>query len=291
MLGTIDSQRLEDIADAIREKLGNTKEYKPSQMPDAIRSIEGGYAPVKIVSWAEGTNTEIAAMIDADRRGVIDLHDYWTVGDERTILLTPMPATITGESHITQQATLVLMDSVCKGFKYTVAAESGSLNPKFIVGLKGVLNNGTTYEGGYMNSLATNSGGWNACKRREWCNNMLFEALPLYIQNSLREFTWKMASPSALVTTNDLIALPPEKAIMGSGVVYSRPEEANLYDQWEYYVNDSNKIKYVGNSVAGYFTATIDKNSGSNWSYISGSGTPRTIEANAVAAITAFGCI
>ena len=291
MLGTIDSKRLEDIADAIREKLGNTEEWKPSQMPDAIRSIEGGYSPVKIVSWAEGTNTEIAAMIDADRRGVINLHDYWTVGDERIISLTPMPATITGESHVSQQATLVLMDSTCKGFKYTEAAESGSLDPKFIVGFKGVLNNGSTYEGGYINASSSNSGGWAASKRREWCNDMLFQALPLYLQNSLKEFTWKTFSGSSLMTTSDFVALTPEKAIMGAGAVYSTSEEAALYDQWEFYVNDSNKIKYVGSSAAGYFTATIDKNNGSNWSYIGGNGTPRSIQANAVAAISAFGCI
>ena len=294
MLGTIDSQRLVDIADAIREKLGNTKEYKPTQMPAAIRSIEGGYGPTKIVSWAEGTNTDIAAMIDADRRGLIDLHDYWTVGDEREISLTSMPATITGESHIGQNVTLVLMDASCMGFSYTEATEAGVTKPKFIVGIKNVLNDGNTYESGYINPNSTNSGGWSSSVRRSWCNEMLFQALPLYIQNSLKQFTWKTGnggSSALLNSTDDLVALPPEKAVLGSEGTSAYSGESALYDQWEYYRNASNRIKYVGSTAAGYWTSSAASGSNVNWVYIGGTGVGRTLTANAAAAITAFGCI
>lgn len=37
-----DSKNYEDIADAIREKLGTTETYKPGEMPAAIESISGG---------------------------------------------------------------------------------------------------------------------------------------------------------------------------------------------------------------------------------------------------------
>lgn len=42
MVGYIDKQTLQDIADAIRTKNGSEETYKPSEMADAIRGIEGG---------------------------------------------------------------------------------------------------------------------------------------------------------------------------------------------------------------------------------------------------------
>ena len=38
----VDNEMIADIADAIRVKIGNSKVYKLAEMPDAIRSIEGG---------------------------------------------------------------------------------------------------------------------------------------------------------------------------------------------------------------------------------------------------------
>ena len=42
MDGLVSRQALQDIADAIREKNGSEETYKPSEMADAIRGIEGG---------------------------------------------------------------------------------------------------------------------------------------------------------------------------------------------------------------------------------------------------------
>lgn len=42
MDGYIERQTLQDIADAIREKNGSSDTYKPSEMAEAIRGIEGG---------------------------------------------------------------------------------------------------------------------------------------------------------------------------------------------------------------------------------------------------------
>ena len=76
---------LEDIADAIRSKLGVQTEYLPSEMAEAILSIPSG--SVNIVPFATGTDEEIAAMIDAAHNGYIDLQQdgEWAVGDTRTI--------------------------------------------------------------------------------------------------------------------------------------------------------------------------------------------------------------
>lgn len=42
---------------------------------------------LKIVTFADGTDEELQAMLDAHYNGNIDIADYWSVGDERTIHL------------------------------------------------------------------------------------------------------------------------------------------------------------------------------------------------------------
>ena len=48
---------------------------------------------VTIVSWASGTDAQVAAMIDAARAGQIKLSDHWKVGDVRNISLSAGSAT------------------------------------------------------------------------------------------------------------------------------------------------------------------------------------------------------
>lgn len=92
----IKESTLTDIANAIRTKTGGTDLLLPSQMADAILSIGN----VQTVSWADGTDEQIAAMIQAADEGEINLADYWNVGDERTVQLSAMEATGVGESHV-----------------------------------------------------------------------------------------------------------------------------------------------------------------------------------------------
>lgn len=83
--------------------------------------------PLEIATWADGSDKQIAEMVAAADAGKINLADYWTVGQERTVNLSAMPAVLVGEAHAAQSATLVLMDAACTGF--TLAKEtSGGKN-------------------------------------------------------------------------------------------------------------------------------------------------------------------
>ena len=199
-----------------------------------------------IVTWANGTDAEIMAMIDADRAGKIDLHDYWAVGDERVISLSAMSATYVGESHAAQNVTMVLVDATCTGFTYTTATKSGRTKPRFIVQQKDCLN-----ELGYMNASYTSTNGWSGSQRRTWCNATYKNAFPATIQNAFKQFTWKTGRggtySSGVLTTDDYFGLAPEKAVFGSRS-YSFNDEAALYSQWTYYITYANIIKKVNGS-------------------------------------------
>lgn len=209
--------------------------------------VNGEWAAVKsstkIVTWADGTDEEIAAMVAAADAGKINLADYWSVGDERTIQLSAMAATGVGESHTAQEATLVLMN--VGGKTLAEATESGRTECSFVVGLNNCLA-----ETGYMNSSSTNSGSWSSSARRAWCNSVFREAIPSTIRGIFKQhknLTIATYNGSTNQETVDYFALPAEKEIFGSRT-YSNATEANALSQFTYYATASNRAKKLGNS-------------------------------------------
>lgn len=202
--------------------------------------------PVKIVTWADGTDAEIVAMVNAADDGMINLADYWSVGDERQVTLSAMEATGVGESHAEQTVTFVLMNA---GGKTLVnATPSGRSECSFIVGMK----NGLT-EKGYMNSSNTNHGGWDECARRTWCNNVFRNSIPSTLQvifkQHLNVTSW---SGSSTRDSADYFALPAEKEVFGS-VSYANATAESSLIQFQYYITSANRIKKAGDSGSSDF--------------------------------------
>ena len=197
---------------------------------------------VKIVTWAGGTDEEVANMVAAADAGVINLADYWTVGDERQVTLSAMSATGVGESHVEQTVTFVLMNA--GGKTLANATASGRTTCSFIVGMK----NGLA-EKGYMNSSNTNSGGWESSKRRTWCNNVFRNAIPSTLRDIFKQHLNITANGSGYTTatSTDYFALPAEKEVFGSETFAVPTTEASL-TQFEYYKTSANRIKTQGDA-------------------------------------------
>lgn len=244
---------------------------------------------VKIVTWATGTDAEIADMVAAADAGQINLKDYWAVGQGRTVQLSAMEATGVGESHAAQSATLVLMDSTCTGFTLATATSGGKTTPDFIVGLKNSL-----VEKGHMNSSDTNADGWSGCARRTWCNNVFRPSIPSSLRGIFKQFKWKQGkgggATSGLLETTDYFGLAPEKAIFGSSTA-SQTDEAALYAQWDWYKTSTNRIKKLG-----------DNGSVNNWwecspyysnyfALVNDGGNAASYLASGACGLSPFGCI
>lgn len=200
---------------------------------------------VKIVTWATGTDAEIADMVAAADAGQISLKDYWAAGQERTVNLSAMAATGVGESHVAQSATLVLMDKTCTGFTLANATSGGKTKPDFIVGLKNCL-----LETGYINLNSGTENGWSGCARRTWCNDVFRPSIPVSLRGIFKQFKWKQGKgrvSSGLLETIDYFGLAPEKAIFGS-VTYAQTDESALYAQWDWYKTLTNRIKKLGDN-------------------------------------------
>ena len=244
---------------------------------------------VDIVPWAYGTDDQIVAMVNAADNGLINLSDFWSVGDERKVTLSAMPATGVSESHAKQTVTFVLMNVGGK----TLARDtpSGRHKCSFIVGLKNGLE-----ELGYMNSSNTNSGGWDTCARRTWCNSVFRNAIPSTLRGIFKQHLNKTANGTgtSVVTSTDYFALPAEKEVFGTHGLADSTAEANLR-QFKYYKTDRNIIKKAGDSnvydLISWWErspASISNSSFCSVTFGTGAGNDSASEANLLAP---FGCI
>ena len=244
----IKESTLTAIGNAIRSKTGGTDLMLPSEMVGAILDLEV-IELLATVPWSSGTDEQIVAMVAAADRGEINLADYWAVGDTRTVHLSAMEATSVGESHEEQDVELVLMHA--GEYKLNKAVASGRDTCSFVVGMKDALA-----EGGYMNSTNTNTGSWNGCARRTWCNNVFKNAIPSSLSPIFKQFktiTAETYNGTALQTSVDWFALPAEREIFGAGYGYAGNGYANNTEaastdifQFTWYRTTANQIKKLG---------------------------------------------
>lgn len=198
---------------------------------------------LKIVTFADGTDEEIAKMIQAHYNDKINIADYWAVGDTRTVSLSAMSATGVGESHRAQTVQFVIGD-----FEHDDLATPINGHTKAAITLlqkdclmdaanaSNPVDGEHNAENGYMNSTNTNVGGWKNCARRAWCNNVFFAALPSAWQSMVKTVNKKVSvgnNSSTIETVQDKIFLAAEIEIFGSAT-HSASGEGT---QYQYYKN------------------------------------------------------
>ena len=237
---------------------------------------------LKIVSWADGTDEQIAAMVAAADAGKIDLSDYWKAGDTRTVHLSAMSGSVqnANEVHAAQDVQMVLTDPG----HYTLA---NGKKCSFVVLQKDCLK-----EYGVMNSNGTNNGGWDACPRRTWCNNVYRNALPSALMPIFKQFTTYAGNgtSSSPVASSDYFALFSEKEVFGN-TTYANSSAERKNSQLTWFKTASNRIKrvsggayywwerspYNGNS---YYFCRVTYRGSANWN-----------SADSIRGLAPFGCI
>lgn len=239
---------------------------------DAGNRLIGEPGVLKIVTFADGTDAEIEKMIEAHYAGKINISDYWAVGDKRTIHHNAMDATGVSESHRAND-----YDYVIIGIEHDdlVATINGKTKAAITIQTERMLyldtvseyntSYDTSHECGYMNSADTNSGGWEGCARRKWCNSVYKGCLPPYIQNMMKQVK-KLTSVggwiSTIETSNDYAFLPSEIEISDS-VGYSFTGEG---EQYQYFKNATanryKKPRFSSNYVSGYYWTRSPYSSG-----------------------------
>ena len=235
-------------------------------------------------------------MVQLADQGIINLSDYWAVGDIRTVQLSAMSATGVGESHAAQQVDLVLMHA--GGYDLNAAVASGRTTCSFIVGQKDSLATK-----GYMNSSDTNSGSWNGSARRTWCNSVYKNALPstlLPIFKQFKTITAQTYNGSTNQESVDYFALPAAKEVFGGSATssggatsYSNLNEFNALFQFDYYKTTSNRVKKLGKTgrAGVWWERSPSYGYSTDFCIVFSGGKAGSINASSGYGLAPFGCI
>lgn len=198
----------------------------------ATVEVACGELKTKIVNWSDGSDEEVAAMIDAAHAGEIDLQTDmgWKVGDTRTIHIDAF----TGGGDVSHEEQDI--DIVISSFE-----NYEGCGCKMQFDFKQALARGHK-----MNSSATNAGGYKASEMYTATLPALVEAVPEWLKERLVEFSVKASvgnqSSTIETITGNKLALRSEIEIFG----FTSTSEDGEGTQIEYYKTAKNRKKTWG---------------------------------------------
>lgn len=221
--------------------------------------VKSGGLPVDIVSFAEGTEEQLGNMLFASDHGLIDINDYWSVGDERQIHLSSCTSRYQWPAMDEQDVTLVIWN---RGYNNQEGIH-------FVVGQKRKLKKNVPYvqEGTAEDSLTS----WMGTDIAYRLGDVYRYMLPQKFQDLLKPFSVISASSnsssSAGIRTdnNRYVTLPASQEIYGSGY---RPifAESNALSQFDYFKTASNRQDFNAARM-GTRTISYEKYSGQSYNH------------------------
>ena len=209
-----------------------------------------------IVTWADGTDAQIAAMIEAHYAGDIDIADYWSVGQTRTVNIASFSSGTC--THVTQNIQLVII-----GIKHDDLSTSinGKTKAAITVQTKQRLANAGNAEGEYYwgssYTPVADSDNWSGNPlRTTYLNTNFYNAISTTTFRSLiKTVTKKNLSThtsTTTVNTSDKIFLPSYPEVFGTTTYgnYISGGAVSNYEgsQYNYFATSSNRIKYHNNN-------------------------------------------
>lgn len=204
----------------------------------------------KIVTFNGGTDAEIVAMVEAADNGLINLADYWSVGDERNITTSYISSQYNMEYEPSQTLKFVLMDTNKKTL--VTPTPSGRTTCSFILGVKDCMSNKGKIQPVASSQTGENIGGWDACDRRKWCNDSFYYAIPSTIRPIFKQFynaTSIGNSSSTIKNSADYFALASEIEIV-CNQVYSKSGEGSPIARYQ---TVANRWKYISGTEVNHW--------------------------------------
>ena len=234
---------------------------------------------LEIVSWAAGTDEQIAAMLDAAKAGTINLQTNggWAVGDVRTIQISAF----TGGGNVAHVAQSI--DIAISSF-----ADYNACGCVMQFDFKDELATHVR-----MNPSNTNYGGYGATEMKTTTLPALVNALPAWLKDRLLEFSVlaSMGSQSSTIktVTGNKLALRSEVEIFGT-TTYTAAGEGY---QTPYYTTSANRIKKRGHSGSGgyWWGRSPYPSSSGYFCYVDSSGGSYRDDASNARGVAPFGCI
>lgn len=251
--------------------------YKLRTIPRLYSTVEG----VQMVSFADGTDEQIAAILDAAAAGTIDLQTDagWRVGDKRKISLEAF----TGGNNVTCPAQDVYI---------AISSFEEYMGCGNVIQFDFACCTSAMFR---MNSSNTTTGGYAESEMKNTTLPALVEALPAWLKSRLKTFSVlagnggaSAASQTVETVTGNKLALRSEVELFGRNP--SSP--AGEGEQVEYYkTTDAGRVKTTG--VAGSAVGWWERSAYSSGIFCSVATGGNAYYYNAITAtgLAPFGCI
>ena len=249
---------------------------------------------LEIVTWANGTDEQIKAMLEAHYNGDIDVSEYWAVGDSRTVSLSSFSSGNT--THVAQDIQMTIID-----FKHDDLVESinGVSKAAITVNTKSLLGNAgaaeSEYYWGSSHYPVQDNENYSGSPLRTKLNTDFINAMPSTFASMIKSvvkknFTTHTKSSKATVNTTDKAFLLSYPEVFGTATYsyYKEGDAVGDYEgtQYKYFETASNRVKYWNNngvdsttayhywlrSPSSYYNSTY----GYYWCYVNSSGSARS---------------
>lgn len=226
--------------------------------------------------FSTATVEEIEFCLKLHYLGIVNLHNYWNIGDSRTLSIGAVSA-MGGISSIDRNSQNVIITIQHKGGKELVTPYMGKTTCAFIIGMKDTLygggGNGKNGAGAYMNGTNTNNGGWNSCGMRSYLNNSVYNVIDSNFKTLLKKhknITSIGNRSDTIIASEDYLALPNLTEVVGNSYYGGNAtQEKNSSFQFDYYKN----ISTVKNCVyEGYWTRSPYINNDTSFMKITSNG-------------------
>lgn len=257
----------------------------------------------KIVTFADGTDEEIVAMLKAHYRGVINISEYWHVGDTRVMHLNAMAkGTGADETHVAQNMTMVIIGIEHDNLKTPI---NGKNKAAITLQCKECLGNNGTSEEGYIfgtSASTSNNDNYSNNPRRNWLNETFINALPNTIQplvqtiikKNLANHTNNTAGPDTedkafLTSYSEMFGSTSHRDYKGSPAIEG--------EQYPYYDTNAKRIKYANsNGIASYkatdyWLRSPSSSDGSTWMLVENNGEASSVFNNGNSGIVPAFCL
>lgn len=260
------TNKLTAIGDAIRYKTGGTSTLTLSEMPNAIKSIEGGGSSggeTNTSLWTNGSWEEIQNVLNRYyAEEISDLSPYFNVGDKRQITISAIEA----GTDLTDAHEETVMDAVIIGIEHDdleTPVSNNRTKSAITIQLFHLMNvNGIydTFAGNTSASTCANHAVYTSTQRCKWLNQNFYNALPIEMQPMIKPVVKKQArginNNKYLSSSYKTLFTSTEKVFLLSytEVFSGHPKEVNEDDgvQYDYYKNRYNFVHWKQNESERY---------------------------------------
>lgn len=192
---------------------------------------------------------ELSAIMQAHYDDVINISDYWNIGDMRTVKLSATSGTVAGDTQPEQNITFVIADFDHDTLATPINGHSTSaitLTQKGGLSTKGQVSANNTYEG------------WASCARRAWCNDQYYNSLQTMfkcIVKPVKKLTSDGNGSTDVYETLDKVFYHSEvevtgdngESVLGEGFQYPYYNDVSTRQLGDYWSTRSRKASSASN--------------------------------------------